>query len=1605
MNRKVVSLHEEYARSVRNKTRPRAFVRQLPTSILERLQATWRPTDTYGTFQDLLDGATTDAVAAQAADSSTQHLMKAIAGIQDARPVQAAQDTIIPSRAQLIADRLLLSRHAASSEGPELLPTVMAAIAELFEDAVANNRPRMEPTLLGFDIDMPDPIAPIAEPEPAPESDSPSDGEELVQPQCDIYDTLCREAEEHLPYLVHTLLPSVDVGDRLIDLSAGPQLTYTTRADYLLQLRRLEDRIAAVNPSLEAPGYRQLSKYQRYDVIKSIALAKYSREAKAVYPTFASDTDIMDELRALPCDAEERVIVPWRAYATKPTNGRQGGRNSTNNNERQANASSSNSGSSGGSGGQRKPAARKVDGPDPFIQFKDKAKYYVSPTWTKFCNVHGYNSNHTTKDCRAGNTQGTAPAAPKAPAANTSTTITPAREPTRPVAAPAAQSTRPTVNAANATDRTTASGMVLRSKDSLKKPVRYRLTEVVEDDDSDEGIIVTEAVEAGGRDDVKPSAFTVQALVEGKEMTALIDSGAALSCISTKTISSMALTTNIMEVPITLRVANGSTVEVTAQATADVCLPSTSGTVQTRVTFLVMPRDSERIIIGCDVLRNLGYLSERGLYIPLVPDTRPEDATDGLPPHKYLDAPTMVAAVEAPFSAPVKVHALNDRISVMLQQFDHLFNPVLSAEPSKMEPMSIPLHEDAPIVCLRPRRLPPAMQEWLNAHVGKLREEGVTQASKGPYASPVVLARKGTTWRLCVDYCKLNAHTIADHFPIPDMRELLRLAAGCTRFASLDLTSGYWQVEVNPADTPKTAFIAPGIYEEFTRMPFGLCNAPSHFQREMQRLLASHLYNGINPYVDDVFVYAHGDDEFMYLLEQLFTIADAAGLQFSAKKCDLANNRASIVGFIVDADGVHVDPARTQALRELGAPESVHELRTVLGKFQHLASFISCRRHELFKPLTNLLRKDVEFLWTDEHEACYNALKEQFTDDLFLGHPDDAAAWTLETDASNVGAGGVLWQTKDDKTEVLAYYSHTFSATQSRWSTCEQELFAIVYCVTHPSLTQLLRLKRFRLRTDHRNLIYMIYRSNENDKINLWRLTLADFRFDVEHVAGAQNVVADSLSRVGHHPEPPLHAIAVDDLKETIIALQTADPIVNAVPVDDDGLRRTEGLVTIPAGEAFEDVRQQLLATAHRGHHGQAATLRRLRDDGYIWVGAARDVNSHVARCPECQKARLRKRVESELLTTAVYKPFHTVAVDTVGPIPADDAGCRYIIVIVDLFTRYTELVPTSQNTAVNAASAIWRHVIARHGTPMFIKSDNGPEYTGAIVAELLALANITHQKTLPYHPQSNGVVERRNAEVMKHLRALILQFDSFSTWSELLPFVQLLLNTTICSATRLTPHEMLYGAHLDPSATWSKTSAPTFDLDNPITSAAAYVKHLRAHLDSLTSEGADTQRGVVAKRLTKANDGVTPANFAAGDLVLLNRIKTPKLHGHQGPFKIISIEPQNTLIVTDLFDGDSFACHRDQVIPFDTDAPLARLRELAASDDRAYVVDDIVGHRRDPDGLLELEVRWEGYEDTTFEPASALRHVTVARQYLSRRKLKLRGVGCHAVLADIARL
>lgn len=460
----------------------------------------------------------------------------------------------------------------------------------------------------------------------------------------------------------------------------------------------------------------------------------------------------------------------------------------------------------------------------------------------------------------------------------------------------------------------------------------------------------------------------------------------------------------------------------------------------------------------------------------------------------------------------------------------------------------IPLLDDVP-VRQRYRRIPPSEYEAVKAHINQLLESQVIRESSSPYASPIVLVRKKDgSLRMCVDYRPLNGKTRKDAFPLPRIEESLDALSGARWFSTIDLASGYNQVPVLEKDRPKTAFCTPFGLFEFNRMPFGLCNAPSTFQRLMQRMFGDQQGQSLLLYLDDIVIYSSSVEQHLQRLEMVLGRLQKEGLKAKLEKCAFFQQEVGYLGHVISSQGVSTDPKKIEAVANWRRPSQVSELRSFLGFASYYRRFVSGFA-KLAGPLHQLVaelagtkpRKGsgqaLGAAWTPQCEESFEALKSRLVSAPVLAYADFSRPFILEIDASYSGLGAVLSQETDSGIRPVAYASRGLRPTErnmSNYSSMKLEFLGLKWAMTEKFREYLLGHKCI-VFTDNNPLSYL-QSSKLGATEHRWAAQLASFDFDIKYWSSRSNRNADALSR---QHAPGSHQLSVSLLGTSVpISLQ-----------------------------------------------------------------------------------------------------------------------------------------------------------------------------------------------------------------------------------------------------------------------------------------------------------------------------------------------------------------------------------------------------------------------------------------------------------------------------------
>ncbi|KAF4650386.1 hypothetical protein FOL46_000999, partial [Perkinsus olseni] len=467
---------------------------------------------------------------------------------------------------------------------------------------------------------------------------------------------------------------------------------------------------------------------------------------------------------------------------------------------------------------------------------------------------------------------------------------------------------------------------------------------------------------------------------------------------------------------------------------------------------------------------------------------------------------------------------------------------------------SIPVTDSRPIA-EKPRPIPHKWRDEITRTLETMEKDEIIQRSTSAYKFPCVyVPKKNGAVRMCIDYRRLNQVSVIDAYPIPRPDDVQEHLAGAKVFSTLNLRSGYWQM---PVDRHKTAFCpGPGFpLYEWTRMPFGLCNAPAGFQRLMD-FIVGHL-PFVRVYLDDILVFSKSVEEHLDHLRQVFDALRAAGLTLSGEKCSFGMSSVHYLGHTFDSGGMRPDPEKVRAIVDWPTLSTCTELRGFLGLagyYRHFIPHFSDRArplHQLVKDTAKSEKMVVE-LWAQDHEQAFSDLKQALTGLPSLDYPDFTRPFQIVCDASDFAIGGVIEQ--DGR--PLMFFSQTLTGSQLNWPAYEKEAYALMKCLDRFRHFYLGYPLEVTIYSDHRPLQWI--QTATSAKLHRWCLALQQYKFTVRYIPGSTDVRADALSRIRQRERE----------EETLLAKPTkALGAIVPTSLDNGGLVGYDGDRKVPADD------------------------------------------------------------------------------------------------------------------------------------------------------------------------------------------------------------------------------------------------------------------------------------------------------------------------------------------------------------------------------------------------------------------------------------------------------
>lgn len=800
--------------------------------------------------------------------------------------------------------------------------------------------------------------------------------------------------------------------------------------------------------------------------------------------------------------------------------------------------------------------------------------------------------------------------------------------------------------------------------------------------------------------------------------------------------------------------------------------------------------------------------------------------------------------------------------------------------------------------------VPIAYQEKVDIEIQKMLKFGVIEKSNSQYISPMVtIIKKDQSVRLCLDARRINNVMVPDFEGAQPINELIANCGGVKFMSSIDLRSSFWQVPLKKECRDFTGFMYKGKTYRFTVTPFGLKTSLASLTRGLDTVLSDEVKKFTIIYVDDCLCLSNSIQEHLQHLELLLSNLDAANLTVNFQKSQFFRKEIDYLGFRLSVNEISPMPDKVLAIQNFPRPLNQKQLNGFLGLTNFYNRFTS-KYAETTHTLLQLLKKDRNFKWTEQLDQQFNLVKKLFSDTVVLQHPDTSKPYYLQTDASNYALGGQLYQLDEEgQIAVVAFTSRTFKGAELNYHTTEKELLSIIHCLRKFRIYLLGN--RFTIITDNKALTFLHKCHLSNARITRWILSIQEYDFNIIHCKGRENIVADILSRHPEHikdcgevifnAEMEINKITVKMDKKIIHLIKNIDKvqkqdqkltnIINAIENKEDlklieKYQYVNNVLYRQDKQAWKvyvpnNVRDEIIKELHTtyGHCGTQKT--ELFKEYFTGEQINKTVHHVISRCDLCQRCKdHHKGNVGETHAIITKQKGELVSIDYYGPLITSKGGVKYILVIVDNFTKYVKLYSLRCATTHATINKVKQYV-ELCGKPIAILTDNGTQFTAARWTTSLHEMGIKPKFTAIRNPCVN-LAERVNRQLGNLFRVFIRK--KHSNWATYLSAIEICLNETHHSTIEVSPFEAQFGKK--PTREWTKFFNFSILQDTPICKPEEIYMRIKE------------KRERNAEKLNQRN----LTKFEIGDLVLLktcpisvaiNKIISKFCDLYEGPYRI----------------------------------------------------------------------------------------------------------------------
>ena len=457
---------------------------------------------------------------------------------------------------------------------------------------------------------------------------------------------------------------------------------------------------------------------------------------------------------------------------------------------------------------------------------------------------------------------------------------------------------------------------------------------------------------------------------------------------------------------------------------------------------------------------------------------------------------------------PALTDAQKSDIRSLLEEYNEIFTDI--PRETHLTEHKVVLTQREPVRC-KAYPIPYHLESVMNKELDDMLAMGIIERSDAAYASPIVLVKKSdNTYRMCINFKELNKITVFDPEPMMSPDDIFPKLSGSKFYSTFDFCKGYWAIPMEESSKDCTSFITSRGLMRFRVMPFGMVNAGSTYNRMVRKLLEGS--QNLESYVDDIIGYSQDWAYHLQILRDLCERVRRAKLSLKPSKCKIGFDTVDFLGHTLKTDFISPQSETVGRVLRMSPPKTKKQVRSLIGLVNFYRRYIpDCAT--LLSPISDLTKGKGPNLveWGESQERAFNKLKDILSSEPILKLPDLQKDFILQTDASNFGIGGCLFQVHDGEKHPVMYASRKLLDREKNYSVGEREALAIKWGVE--KFHRFLYGRHFTLESDHRPLQYLNSSDSQSPRLMRWSLALQPYRYTIKYIRGEDNFCADCLSR------------------------------------------------------------------------------------------------------------------------------------------------------------------------------------------------------------------------------------------------------------------------------------------------------------------------------------------------------------------------------------------------------------------------------------------------------------------------------------------------------------